>query len=129
MDRALHAGNAAAGVVTATWIETLARSLALLPLPPSEKWPEGEPFRTLFQGGGAEILIFAPRGTDHQTPHDRDEVYVVVAGSATLEADGDRRAMTAGDIAWVPRSMVHRFVDISADFATWVIFVGPSSSP
>jgi quercetin dioxygenase-like cupin family protein len=102
----------------------LAEALAPLPLPATEKWPEGEPYQCLINQPGAQALIFAPRGTDHQTPHNRDEAYVAVAGTATIEIDGKPHPMAAGDMAWVPKHVPHRFVDISDDFVTWVLFFG-----
>jgi mannose-6-phosphate isomerase-like protein (cupin superfamily) len=30
-----------------------------------------------------------------------------------------------GDILFVPAGSVHRFINFTADFATWVIFYGP----
>src|SRR5262249_55796882 len=36
---------------------------------------DGKPFAELFHHGSLEIEIYAPRGTDAQKPHSRDEVY------------------------------------------------------
>jgi len=105
-------------------IHRLAEALRPLPLPPTGKWPEGEPYQCLVNEPGAQILVFAPRGTDHQTPHTRDEAYVGVSGRAVLEIEGERHQFAAGDMAWIPRNTDHRFVDISDDFVTWVIFFG-----
>ena len=102
----------------------LGQALAPLPLPPTNKWPEGEPYQCLVNEPGAQILIFAPRGTDHQTPHNRDEAYVAVSGKAVLEIEGEPHPFAAGDMAWIPRNQEHRFVDMSNDFVTWVIFFG-----
>jgi hypothetical protein len=106
------------------WVLKLGDALAPLPRPATTKWPAGEPYRSLLNQPGAQILIFAPRDTDHQTPHTRDEAYIAVSGCATLEIDGKPHAFAAGDLAWVSKDIEHRFVDISADFVTWVIFFG-----
>lgn len=110
--------------MTDAWIQKLDAALAPLPMPPTAKWPEGEPYQCLLNQPGAQILIFAPRGTDYQSPHHRDEAYVAVRGSATLEIGGVPHSFAAGDLAWVPKDTEHRFVDISDDFVTWVMFFG-----
>lgn len=106
------------------WVTTLSEALAPLPKPATDKWPEGEPYQCLVNQPGAQILIFAPRGTDHQSPHNRDEAYIGVSGSATLVIGGKRHPFAVGDLAWIPKNDKHHFVDISADFSTWVIFFG-----
>jgi len=35
-------------------------------------------------------------------------------------------AFAPGDMLFVPAKMEHRFEDFSADFATWVLFYGPT---
>ncbi len=106
------------------WIKTLAEAIAPLPLPATAKWPEGEPYQCLLNQPGAQILIFAPRGTDHQSEHSRDEAYFCVAGTAVLEIEGKSQPFGAGDLAWIPKNVPHRFHDMSEDFATWVAFFG-----
>jgi hypothetical protein len=54
---------------------TLPAALARLP------GPAGERFVELFRHGTLSIELYAPRGHDPQTPHSKDEVYVVVHGS------------------------------------------------
>jgi quercetin dioxygenase-like cupin family protein len=111
------------------WVKKLSEALEPLPLPATGKWPEGEPYQCLVNEPGAQILIFAPRGTDHQTPHSRDEAYFVVKGSATLEIEGALHPVGVGDLAWVPKGLEHRFHDMSDDFVTWVAFFGLKDSP
>ena len=102
--------------------------LARLPLPATERWPEGVPFVEAFAHGGLEMELFAPRGADHQTPHAQDELYIVIAGSATLTIDGVAHACTMGDALFVPARVLHRFTNISDDFATWAIFWGEAKT-
>jgi len=106
------------------FIKTLADALAPLPRPASAKWPDGEPYDCLVNQPGAQILIFAPRGTDHQTEHNRDEAYICATGHATLEIEGKPQPFGPGDLAFVPKNVSHRFLDMSEDFATWVAFFG-----
>jgi mannose-6-phosphate isomerase-like protein (cupin superfamily) len=102
-----------------------AELLARLPGKPSPGWPQGEPFTVALAHGTMSVEIFAPRGNDPQTPHAQDELYFVHAGSAALLVDGARHAAGAGTVLFVPARAEHRFVDLSPDFAAWVVFWGP----
>ena len=84
-----------------------------------------EPFMTLFRHGTLEVEIYKPEKTDHQTPHDRDEVYIVIAGSGTFFNNGTRMSFGAGDFLFAPAGVEHRFEDFTDDFCTWVLFYGP----
>lgn len=83
----------------------------------------GERYFEMFRRGGISIEIYAPRGADPQTPHDRDEIYVVVAGEGSFLAGDARRPFGPGDALFVPAGMVHRFEDFTDDLVVWVIFV------
>jgi mannose-6-phosphate isomerase-like protein (cupin superfamily) len=48
---------------------------------------------------------------DPPVRHTADEVYVVLAGEATLEAEGDSRRLRPGDAAFVAVGKEHHFVD------------------
>jgi mannose-6-phosphate isomerase-like protein (cupin superfamily) len=61
-------------------------------------------------------------GTDTQTPHTEDEIYVVTAGRATIDADGGSAEVGPGAVVYVPAGEGHRFVDVTADFAVLVVF-------
>lgn len=79
----------------------------------------------IFGHGSFEARWYAPRGTDTQAPHDRDEAYVVVRGSGTFFCAGTRAPFVPGDLIWVPAGAEHRFEDFTDDLAVWVIFYGP----
>src|SRR5262249_42457169 len=68
---------------------------------------------------------FAPRGVDTQTPHRRDEVYVVVRGAGWFVNGPDRHRLGPGDLLFVPAGVEHRFEEFSDDLAVWVVFYGP----
>jgi mannose-6-phosphate isomerase-like protein (cupin superfamily) len=87
--------------------------------------PDGERFTTLFSHGSLEVELYAPRGHDPQTPHTRDEVYVVASGSGIFFDGSDRRPFAAGDFMFVPAGVEHRFEEFSEDLAVWVMFYGP----
>jgi mannose-6-phosphate isomerase-like protein (cupin superfamily) len=61
-------------------------------------------------------------GTDTQTPHTEDEIYVVTAGRATIEADSGSAEVGPGSVVYVPAGEGHRFVDVTANFAVLVVF-------
>ena len=82
-------------------------------------------FAQVFAHGSLEVEIYAPRGIDPQTPHTRDEVYVVVAGHGRFLCDGETRDFATGELLFVPAGVEHRFLDFSDDFITWVLFYGP----
>ena len=98
---------------------TLAEALAQLP------GPQGERFATVLEHGTLDVEIYAPRGADPQTPHTRDEVYVVMRGQGEFINGPNREPFSPGDVLFVPAKVEHRFVNFSDDFVVWVIFYGP----
>ncbi len=99
--------------------------LASLPRPATAKWPQGEPFATAIEHGSMSLEVFAPRGKDLQEVHSQDELYFVVAGTATLMHAGERLKAAVGDALFVPAGHEHHFEQMSDDFVTWVVFWGP----
>ncbi|MCP4329170.1 MAG: cupin domain-containing protein [Alphaproteobacteria bacterium] len=87
--------------------------------------PDGERFTVMFEHGSLALEVYAPRGSDPQQPHSRDELYVVVQGSGTFVVGQDRLAFGPGDALFVPAHETHRFEDFSEDLAVWVMFYGP----
>jgi mannose-6-phosphate isomerase-like protein (cupin superfamily) len=87
--------------------------------------PDGERSIELFRHGSLMVKLYAPRGTDPQHPHTRDEIYVVVSGSGRFFRTGTEVAFGPGDVLFVAAGEEHRFVEFSDDFATWVFFYGP----
>ncbi len=67
-------------------------------------------------------------GIDGQEPHTEDEIYVVTAGHAMFEASGDRVAVAAGSVLYVPAGEVHRFTDVTQDLAMVVVFAPAEGS-
>ena len=79
----------------------------------------------IMEHGSMELRYYAPRGADLQTPHDRDELYVVASGRGTFFVGGQRVPFGPGDVLFVAAKVEHRFESFSDDFATWVVFYGP----
>ena len=59
---------------------------------------------------------------DDQEPHTEDEIYVVMAGQATLEAIGQPASVGPGSVIYVPAGEPHRFTKITSDLAVLVLF-------
>lgn len=91
-------------------------TLAKLDTQDDDPWVVASDRPTLLTG------LYAPRGVDKQAPHEQDEVYVVVSGTAQLEVDGERQSLTTGDAAFVAAHARHRFLEMSDDFAVWAVF-------
>ena len=88
--------------------------------------PEGQHFVELFKHGTLTVELYAPRGIDPQTPHARDEIYVIASGTGTFRHAQDEDAKFGpGDVLFVAAGVEHRFKDFSDDFAAWVFFYGP----
>ena len=60
------------------------------------------------------VLVRIAPTPDPPVRHTADEVYVVLAGEATLEAEGESRRLKPGDTAFVAVGKEHHFVDYAA---------------
>jgi mannose-6-phosphate isomerase-like protein (cupin superfamily) len=98
---------------------------ARLPLPASATWPAGVWDIQAFAHGSMSVILFAPRGTDHQSSHEQDELYIVLKGNGVLVIDDSRHSFAAGDALFVPANTDHRFVEFTNDLVTWAVFWGP----
>ena len=73
-------------------------------------------------------LYELPAGsTDPQQPHTEDELYHVIAGRATFECGGERRAIGPDDTIFVEAHAQHRFVDITQGLSVLVVFAPAES--
>jgi mannose-6-phosphate isomerase-like protein (cupin superfamily) len=104
---------------------SLADTLTGLPLPATEKWPGGVWDVEAFRHGTMSLVLFTPEGTDHQTPHDHDELYVVAEGSGILEVASEPLPFAVGDVLFVPAEREHRFVEFTPGLKVWAVFWGP----
>lgn len=86
---------------------------------------DGKRFVDVFAHGTLSVEVYAPRGKDTQTPHTRDEVYIVIEGRGEFVNGDSRHPFGPGDFLFVPAGVAHRFVDFSDDLVVWVLFYGP----
>ena len=98
---------------------TIAEACARLP------GPQGERFVTVFEHGSLLVEVYAPRGSDPQKPHTRDEVYVVVEGSGDFVVGQSRQPFGPSDLLFAAAGEAHRFENFTDDLVVWVIFYGP----
>src|SRR5216684_4153866 len=98
---------------------TLSKALQRLP------GPQGERSVALFEHGSLVVKLYVPRGSDPQTPHSRDEAYVVAQGTGDFVCDSARQSFGPNDVLFVAAGVEHRFENFTEDFAVWVLFYGP----
>jgi mannose-6-phosphate isomerase-like protein (cupin superfamily) len=79
----------------------------------------------VFEHGTLQVKLYAPRDQDAQTPHARDEIYVVARGSGWFVNEGRRHRFAPHDVLFARAGTVHRFAEFSDDFLVWVFFYGP----
>lgn len=100
---------------------TLEEAVARLP------GSSGERYASVIDHGTLTVEIYAPRGTDPQAPHTRDEVYVVMAGTGWFVDGPERRRFGPGDVLFVPANTPHRFEEFTDDLTLWAIFCSPQN--
>src|SRR6266511_2583553 len=87
--------------------------------------PAGEHSVSVLQRGTLNVKLSLPVRPNRQTPHEQDEIYIIVRGRGVLVHDGRRDACEAGDLLFVAAGTEHHFEDFSDDLAVWVVFYGP----
>lgn len=92
--------------------------------------PDGKRFAELFRHGTLTLEIYAPRESDPQKPHTRDEAYVVARGTGDFvcqdsQKKDQRVTFQPGDFLFAAAGVPHRFENFTDDFFTWVLFYGP----
>ena len=87
--------------------------------------PQGEDAVEVFEHGSLVVKLYTPSGRDAQTPHSRDEVYVVARGSGEFVCGGSRQAISPHDVLFAAAGVEHRFENFTDDLAVWVFFYGP----
>ena len=104
-----------------TFCQSLSVNEGLAKLPT----PDGKRFAAIFEHGTLVVEIYAPRGTDPQQPHSRDEIYFVASGSGEYVCGESRKAFGPTDLLFAAAGATHRFENFTDDLVVWVLFYGP----
>ena len=83
-------------------------------------------YGVLLENGSMELGFYKPIGSDEQSPHDQDEIYIVQTGHGTFIRGDEQIPFQAGDALFVAAGVEHQFVNFSDDFAAWAVFYGPA---
>ncbi len=83
-----------------------------------------KPFMKLMEFADMEVEFYKPDKVDLQSPHSRDELYIISSGSGTFECNGQHQPIQTHDVLFVKAGDQHRFINFTDDFSTWVIFYG-----
>lgn len=68
-------------------------------------------------------LYHLPAGAqDMQTPHDEDEVYLVLAGRARMKTGEEMLEVTPGTVLYIKATETHSFFEIEEDMTLMVFF-------
>jgi len=86
----------------------------------------GEHSVSVLQRGSLNLKLSLPVTPNQQSPHEQDEIYVIMAGKGVLFHDGKRESFEAGDVMFVSAGTEHHFEDFTEDLAVWVVFYGPT---
>jgi len=85
---------------------------------------EGSDFVRFIDEDAFDVSLYKPDGIDTQTPHLRDEIYVVAGGSGEFASGGKTEPVASGDVLFVRAGAAHRFLNFTRDFSAWVVFIG-----
>jgi mannose-6-phosphate isomerase-like protein (cupin superfamily) len=91
----------------------------------SSKRPYAEFLRVAPMSCG--VYVLQPGEVDRQTPHNEDEIYYVVSGTAHVKVTAENqseqdRAISAGDVIFVKAHQEHRFHSIIQELVLLVVF-------
>lgn len=68
------------------------------------------------------IYFLAAGSTDNQSPHENDEIYLVLSGKARMKLEGTKRDVGPGSLIYVKANVEHRFFEIEEDLSLLVMF-------
>jgi mannose-6-phosphate isomerase-like protein (cupin superfamily) len=75
----------------------------------------------------AGLYALPADGTDAQTPHHEDELYVVIEGQGSIRVADESRPVGPGSVIFVGAEVSHRFEAITEDLRVLVVFSPPES--
>jgi mannose-6-phosphate isomerase-like protein (cupin superfamily) len=68
------------------------------------------------------IYFLRAGSTDMQAPHDEDEIYFVLSGSARMRLGDEERTVGPGSLLYVGATTRHSFFEIEEDMTLLVMF-------
>jgi mannose-6-phosphate isomerase-like protein (cupin superfamily) len=68
------------------------------------------------------LYSLAAGSTDMQSPHDEDEVYLVLTGTARMRLAGEERSVGPGTLLYVSATTEHSFFEVEEDMTLLVFF-------
>jgi mannose-6-phosphate isomerase-like protein (cupin superfamily) len=74
------------------------------------------------------LYVLEAGAADPQEPHQEDEVYVVLGGRGRLLVGDDDRPVGPGSVAFVARTVPHRFHDVTERLSLLVFFAPAESA-
>lgn len=74
------------------------------------------------------IYFLAAGSKDMQSPHDEDEVYLVLSGRANMRLGGEERSVGPGSLLYVGATTEHSFFEIEEDMTLLVMFAATPRS-
>ena len=86
--------------------------------------PSGERSVLVLKRGTLDVRLSVPAPPNRQTPHEQDEIYVIIRGRGVLVHGGKRDPFEAGDLLFVAAGVEHHYEDFSGDLALWRVFYG-----
>jgi mannose-6-phosphate isomerase-like protein (cupin superfamily) len=86
---------------------------------------EAGTLRRSVRGRRSRSTLHTEASKGPQTPHLRDELYIVASGTGLYRVEDTVTAVGPGDLLFAAAHAAHGFDDFSGDFAIWVIFYGP----
>jgi len=90
----------------------------------------GRPYREFLRVPALSCGIYTlPTGAkDLQSPHDEDEVYLVVRGKGRVRVGGEERKVGPGSLLYVRATSQHSFFEIEEEITLLVFFAsgGPA---
>jgi mannose-6-phosphate isomerase-like protein (cupin superfamily) len=100
--------------------------LGELSLPEALKLPRTPGRSTeVSRDGDLEIRFAAKPANGPQVPRQRDEFYVVAAGTVHYRVEDRVTEVGPGDLLFAAAHVAHGFENISPDFCVWVVLGGP----
>lgn len=77
----------------------------------------------------AGLYVLQPGEPDRQVPHQEDELYYVVGGTATIRVGAEDRPVAPGTAIFVPAGVKHHFHSIQAELQVFVVFAPAETAP